>query len=162
MGAIQGAISSAITAASAAAVAGKKLSEDERQAHLKKIKEEKEEEAYRASLNKMAKDASLEADLISAGGEPSKVKGFMTARELGTDTSKFGMIRGKKGRYVGSYSRYAEALAKGSLTDTYSSMLISDKGFADRVVALGGTRKERVKALLEAKGEIDNGAKKQK
>lgn len=151
MGAIQAALSSAITAASAAAVAGKKLNEDEKQAHIQKIKEEQADEEYRANLDKMAKEAALEADLISAGADPEKARGFMTARNLGSDTSKFGMIK-NKGKFVGSYSKYAESLAKGSLADTYSSMLISDKGFAERVVSLGGTRKERVKALLEAKG----------
>lgn len=157
-GPIQAAISGAITAASAAAVAGKKLSEEEKQTHLKKIKEEREAEAYKESLNKMAKEASLEADLISAGADPEKARGFITAQQLGTDTSKFGMIR-SKGKFVGSYSRYAQKLAEGALADSYTAQLISDRGFAERVVALGGSRKTRVEALLEAKGGKPDGQK---
>lgn len=157
-GPIQAAISNAITAVSAATIAGKKLSEDEKQAHLKKIEEEREDQAYQESLNKMAKEASLEADLISAGASPEKARGFVNAQQLGTDTSKFGMIR-KKGKLVGSYSKYAQKLAEGALADSYSAQLISDKGFAERVVALGGTRKSRVEALLEAKGGKPDGQK---
>ena len=56
----------------------------------------------------------------------------------------------QKGKYLGSYSTIAERLSKDALADSLSSRVINEEGFAQRVVALGGTRKGRVQALLEA------------
>ena len=85
------------------------------------------------------------------GADPESARAFMTARSLGLDTKGFGMIR-QKGRYVGSYSTIAERLSKDALTDSLSSRVINQEGFAKRVMALGGTRKGRVQALVEASG----------
>ena len=59
------------------------------------------------------------------------------------------MIR-RKGRFVGSYSSLAEKLSKDSLTDSLSSRVINEKGFDERIVKLGGTRRGRVDALVKA------------
>jgi hypothetical protein len=83
------------------------------------------------------------------GADPKSAEAFMTARSLGLDTKQFGMIR-KKGKFVGTYSSLAEKLSKDSLTDSLSSRAINDKGFANRIVALGGTRRGRVDALVKA------------
>lgn len=85
------------------------------------------------------------------GASPESANAFMTARQLGLDTKNFGMLR-QKGRYVGSYSTIAERLSQDSLADSLSSRVINEEGFAKRVMALGGTRKGRVKALVEASG----------
>ena len=106
------------------------------------------EEASKA-LQTEAKDTALEADLIRMGADPESAKAFMNARALGLDTKSFGMIR-KKGKFVGTYSSLAEKLSKDSLTDSLSSRVINEKGFAERVVALGGTRRGRVDALVKA------------
>ena len=45
-----------------------------------------------------------------------------------------------------------EENCKDSLADSLSSRVINEKGFAERVVALGGTRKGRVEALVKASG----------
>ena len=102
-----------------------------------------------AAVQKEAQEASLEADLINLGADPESAKSFMAARSLGLDTKKFGMIR-RNGKFVGSYSSIAEKLSKDSLTDSLSSRVINEKGFTERVVALGGTRRGRVDALVRA------------
>ena len=85
------------------------------------------------------------------GASPESASAFMTARALGMSTKGFGMIR-QKGRYLGSYSTIAERLSQDALTDSLSSRVINEKGFAERVVALGGTRRGRVEALVKASG----------
>ena len=149
MGAIQGAINEIIGTASAVAVAGKKANENERQASEKASAEAKAQRKASESLQKEAQEASLEADLINMGADPDSASAFMTARQLGLDTKNFGMIR-QKGKFLGSYSTIAERLSKDSLADSLSSRVINEKGFAERVVALGGTRRGRVDALVGA------------
>ena len=148
-GPIQSAMSSALTSAAAAGTVAKKAYEDEKQAVQKeseaKAKEAKATEAYQ----KEAKATALTADLIKMGADPESVEAFMNAKELGLDTKHFGMIR-QKGRFVGSYSSLAEKLSKDSLTDSISSKVLNKQGFADRLMALGGSREERVKKVIEA------------
>ena len=150
-GPIQRAMSEAVGTASAIAVVGKKLNENERQASEKASAEAKAKAEDESALQKEAQDIALEADLVRMGADPKSASAFMTARKLGLDTKGFGMLR-KKGRYIGSYSTIAEQLSKNALADSLSSRVINEKGFAERVVALGGTRKGRVKALVEASG----------
>ena len=150
-GPIQSAINQMIGTASAVAVAGKKASENERQASEKASAEAEAQRKASESLQKEAQEASLEADLINMGADPDSASAFMTARSLGLSTKGFGMIR-QKGKYVGSYSTIAERLSKDALADSLSSRVINEKGFAERVVALGGTRKGRVEALVRASG----------
>ena len=151
MGAIQGAINKMIGTATAVAVAGKKASEDARQVSEKKSAEAKAQEEASKAIQQEAQETALEADLVKMGADPESAKNFMTARALGLSTKGFGMIR-QKGRYVGSYSTIAERLSKDSLADSLSSRVINEKGFAERVMALGGTRKGRVEALVKASG----------
>ena len=151
MGAIQGAINKILGTATAVAVAGKKAYEDAGQASEKASAEAKAQEEASTAIQKEAQEASLEADLINMGADPESASAFMTARQLGLDTKNFGMIR-QKGKYVGSYSTIAERLSKDALADSLSSRVINEKGFAERVVALGGTRKGRVEALVKASG----------
>ena len=148
-GPIQKAASNLVGTAAAITVAGKKLSEDEKQASAQEAAKAETEAKAAAAVQKEAQEASLEADLINLGADPESAKSFMVARSLGLDTKKFGMIR-RNGKFVGSYSSIAEKLSKDSLTDSLSSRVINEKGFAERVVALGGTRKGRVEALLKA------------
>ena len=148
-GPIQSAISSAITATAGSVIAGKKLHEEKKQASEKVSAKAKAEEEASRSLQKEAEETALEADLIKMGADPESARSFMVARTLGLDTKSFGMIR-KQGKFVGSYSSLAEKLSKDSLTDSLSSRVINDKGFAERVVALGGTRRGRVDALVGA------------
>ena len=150
-GPIQRAMSEAVGTASAIAVVGKKLNEDERQASEKASAEAKAQTEAESALQKEAQDTALEADLVRMGADPESAKAFMTARALGMNTKGFGMIR-KNGKFVGSYSSMAEKLSKDSLADSISSRVINEEGFAKRVMALGGTRKGRVKALVEASG----------
>ena len=150
-GPIQRAMSEAVGTASAIAVVGKKLNEDERQASEKASAEAEAQRKASEAIQTEAKEATLEADLIRMGADPKSASAFMTARKLGLDTKGFGMLR-QKGRYIGSYSTIAEQLSKDSLADSLSSRVINEKGFAERVVALGGTRKGRVEALVEASG----------
>ena len=150
-GPIQSAINQVIGTASAVALAGKKASENERQASEKASAEAEAQRKASESLQKEAQEASLEADLINMGADPDSASAFMTARSLGLSTKGFGMIR-QKGKYVGSYSTIAERLSKDALADSLSSRVINEKGFAERVVALGGTRKGRVEALVRASG----------
>ena len=151
MGAIQGAINKMLGTATAVAVAGKKASEDERQASEKASAEAEAQRKASEAVQKEAQEASLVADLINMGADPKSAEAFMTARQLGLETKGFGMIR-QKGRYLGSYSTIAEMLSKDALADSLSSRVINEKGFAERVVALGGTRKGRVEALVKASG----------
>ena len=148
-GPIQKAMSEVVNLASGIAVAGKKLSENERQASEKASAQAKAEEEASRAIQTEAKESALEADLIRMGADPESAKAFMNARALGLDTKSFGMIR-KKGKFVGTYSSLAEKLSKDSLTDSLSSRVINEKGFAERVVALGGTRRGRVDALVGA------------
>lgn len=148
-GPIQRAMSEAVGTASAIAVVGKKINEDERQASEKASAEAKAKTEADSALKKEAQDTALEADLVRMGADPESARAFMTARSLGMDTKGFGMIK-QKGKYVGSYSTIAERLAKDSVADSLSSRVINEKGFAERVMALGGTRKGRVQALTEA------------
>lgn len=164
-GPIQSAINQVIGTASAVAVAGKKASENERQAsekaskeakatqeaEAKKAEEQQRQEQKLASDTLEAKDTALEADLIRMGADPESARAFMNAKTLGLDTKGFGMLR-KKGKFIGSYSSIAEKLSKDALTDSLSSRAINDEGFRNRVLALGGTRKGRVEALVKASG----------
>lgn len=148
-GPIQKAMSDVVNIASGMVVAGKKISEDERQASEKQYAKAKAEEEAAKAVQTEAKESALEADLIRMGADPESAESFMNARSLGLSTKSFGMIR-RKGRFVGTYSSLAEKLSKDSLTDSLSSKVINEKGFAERVVALGGTRKGRVAALVAA------------
>ena len=148
-GPIQKAMSDVVGTVSAIATVGKKLSESEKQASEEASAKVKAEEEASKAIQAEAKDTALEADLIRMGADPESAKAFMNARALGLDTKSFGMIR-KKGKFVGTYSSLAEKLSKDSLTDSLSSKVINQKGFAERVVALGGTRKGRVEALVKA------------
>ena len=150
-GPIQRAMSEAVGTASAIAVVGKKINEDERQASEKASTEAKAKTEAESALQKEAQDTALEADLVRMGADPDSARAFMTARALGMNTKGFGMLR-QKGRYIGSYSTIAEQLSKDALADSLSSRVINEKGFAERVVALGGTRKGRVEALVKASG----------
>lgn len=150
-GPIQSAINQVIGTASAVAVAGKKASENERQAREKKSAEAKAQEEASKAIKQEAEETALEADLVKMGADPESASAFMNARKLGLDTKNFGMLR-QKGKYIGSYSTIAERLSKDALADSLSSRVINEKGFAERVVALGGTRKDRVEALVKASG----------
>ena len=148
-GPIQKAMSELVNVGAGIAVAGKKLSENERQASEKASAQAEAEEEASSAIEAEAKDTALEADLIRMGADPKSARAFMDARALGLDTKSFGVIR-KKGKFVGTYSSLAEKLSKDSLTDSLSSRVINEKGFAQRVVAFGGTRKGRVDALVGA------------
>lgn len=155
-GPIQRAMSEAVSTAAAISSVGKKLNEDERQvkqeASNKQAAATKEAEAKQQAnkaIQEEAKGVALEADLIRMGADPESAKAFVNAKELGLDTKSFGMIR-RKGKFVGSYSSLADKLSKDSLTDSLSSRVLNQEGFAQRVVSLGGTRRGRVEALVNA------------
>ena len=148
-GPIQRAMSEVVSVASGMTVAGKKLHEDKKQTQEKLSSQAQAEEETQRAINEEAQSVALEADLVRMGANPESARAFINAKELGLDTQGFGMIR-KKGKFVGSYSSLADKLSKDSLTDSLSSRVINQKGFANRVVALSGTRKGRVEALLEA------------
>ena len=157
-GPIQSAFNQMLGTATAVAVAGKKAyeagkkaNEHERQASEEASAEAKAKAEAESALQKEAQETALEADLVKMGADPESARAFMDARSLGLETKGFGMIR-QKGRYVGSYSTIAERLSKDALTDSLSSRVINQEGFAKRVMALGGTRKGRVQALVEASG----------
>ena len=150
-GPIQSAFNQILGTATAVAVAGKKAYEHERQASEDASAEAKAKAEAESALQKEAQETALEADLVKMGADPESARAFMTARSLGLETKGFGMIR-QKGRYVGSYSTIAEQLSKNALTDSLSSRVINEEGFAKRIMALGGTRKGRVQALVEASG----------
>ena len=162
---IQEALTGAAGAIAGAALVGEKLNENERQASEKASKEAKaaqeakakeaaeqqRQEQKLASDTLEAKDTALEADLVRMGADPESARAFMNAKTLGLDTKGFGMLR-KKGKFIGSYSSVAEKLSKDALTDSLSSRAINDEGFRNRILALGGTRKGRVEALVKASG----------
>jgi len=148
-GPIQNAMSNVVNTASAIAVAGKKLNESEKQASEKASAEIKAQEQASQALQKEAQDTALEADLIKMGADPESARAYMNARTLGLDTKSFGMIR-RKGKFVGSFSSLAEKLSKDAITDSLSSKVLNQKGFAERVVALSSSRKGRVEALVSA------------
>lgn len=148
-GPIQKAMSDAVSIASGITIAGKKIHEDKRQASEKLSAQNKAEAEAKAQAQKEAQATALEADLINMGANPDSAKAFVNAKELGLETKGFGMIR-KQGKFVGSYSSLADKLSKDSLTDSLSSRVINEKGFADRIMALGGTRRGRVDALVNA------------
>ena len=159
---IQEAFTGAAGAIAGAALVGEKLSEDERQASEKaskeakatqeaKAKEEQQKQRKLASDTLEAKNTALEADLIRMGADPKSAESFMLARQLGLETKGFGMLR-KKGKFIGSYSSVAEKLSKDAITDSLSSRAINEEGFTQRILALGGTRKGRVSALVKASG----------
>lgn len=148
-GPIQKALSQVVNIGAGAAVAAKKLNEDERQDLQKTSVEQEAKSKANEAIQEEAKGAALEADLIRMGADPESAKAFVNAKELGLDTKSFGMIR-KKGKFVGSYSSLADKLSKDSLTDSLSSKVLNQEGFARRVVALGGNRKGRVEALVAA------------
>ena len=150
-GPIQRAFSQAISTASAMTALGKKLSDDERQVSKEASAKAEAEARSTQALQKEAQDTALEANLVKMGADPESARAFMTARSLGLETKNFGMIK-QKGRYVGSYSTIAERLSKDALADSLSSRVINEEGFAKRIMALGGTRKGRVQALVEASG----------
>ena len=150
-GPIQSAFNQILGTATAVAVAGKKAYEHERQASEDASAEAKAKEEAESALQKEAQETALEADLVKMGADPESARAFMTARSLGMETKGFGMIK-QKGKYVGSYSTIAERLSKDSLADSLSSRVINEEGFAKRIMALGGTRKGRVQALVEASG----------
>ena len=159
---IQEAFTGAAGAIAGAALVGEKLSENERQANEKaskeakateaaKAKEEQDKQRKLASDTLEAKNTALEADLIRMGADPKSAESFMLARQLGLETKGFGMLR-KKGKFIGSYSSVAEKLSKDAITDSLSSRAINEEGFTQRILALGGTRKGRVSALVKASG----------
>ena len=148
-GPIQKAMSELVGTASAITVAGKKLNENEKQASIQEEKEAEASAEANKALIEEAKESALEADLIRMGADPDSARSFMDARKLGLDTKSFGMIK-KKGKFVGTYSTLAEKLSKDALTDSLSSKVINEKGFAERIMALGGTRRGRVDALVKA------------
>ena len=150
-GPIQKALSETVNIASGIAVAGKKLSETEKQASEKASAEAKAQEEASKAFQAEAQDTALEADLIRMGADPKSAEAFMLARQLGLETKGFGMLR-KKGKFIGSYSSVAEKLSKDAITDSLSSRAINEEGFTQRILALGGTRKGRVSALLKASG----------
>ena len=160
-GPIQKAISDVITTGAAVAGIGKKLSDDERQANEKaeaervaQEKAAKEERAKEEGMRREAESVAMEADLVRMGADPDTARAFMTARELGLDTSRFGTIKGKGGKFIGTYSSIAERLSRDSLTDSLTSRVINERGFANRIAALGGSRKGKVDARVSAsKGE---------
>lgn len=150
-GPIQKAMSEAVGTASVVATVGAKLHENERQASEKASAEAEAQKRTKEATQQEAKETALEADLVKMGADPETAKAFMTARSLGLPTKNFGMLR-QKGRYIGSYSTIAERLSKDSLADSLTSRAINDEGFAQRVMALGGTRRGRVDALVKASG----------
>lgn len=158
-GPIQKAMSDVINTGAVVTGVTKKLKDDERQAQEKLSLKAKAEEENKQIIKTEAEEASLEADLINMGADPESARAFMDAKKLGLDTKGFGMIR-KKGKFIGSYSTLAEKLSKDALTDSLSSRVMNEKGFADRIYALSGNRKGRVEALVKAtKGGEKDGKK---
>ena len=138
---IQEAFTGAAGAIAGAALVGEKLSENERQANEKASKEAKATQEAKAK-EEQGKQRKLASDTLEAK---------MLARQLGLETKGFGMLR-KKGKFIGSYSSVAEKLSKDAITDSLSSRAINEEGFTQRILALGGTRKGRVSALIKASG----------
>lgn len=152
--AIQSAVNQMLGTAAAATLAVKKGAEKEKQKASAAEAAEQEsaaKEAQKASEQAEAKEAALQADLVRMGADPESAEAFMLSRRMGLDGKGFGMIR-KKGRFVGSYSSLAEKLASDSITDSLSSKAINDRGFTQRYMSLGGSRKGRTEALVKASG----------
>ena len=149
-GPVQRAISGAVGSAAAIATVGKKLNEDAEQVKLQTSKEAEAKAKADEAISKEAKAVALEADLVKMGADPESAHSFMDAQALGLDTKSYGMIKNKQGKFVGSYSSLARKLSQDSLMDSFSSKVINQKGFAERVVALGGPRRGRVDALVKA------------
>ena len=148
-GPIQKAMSDIVSTGAVITGITKKLNDDERQAEEKISAQAEAEAEAKEQTKKEAESVALEADLIRMGANPESARAFINAKELGLDTQGFGMIR-RKGKFVGSYSSLADKLSKDSLTDSLSSKVINEKGFAERIVALSASRKGRVEALVEA------------
>ena len=148
-GPIQKAIMETAGAGAALAIGAKKEHEAQRQISKAASAEATNKAALEAETEKEARETAIEADLIRMGADPESARSFMVARSLGLDTGSFGMVR-SKGKFVGSYSALAEKLSKDALTDTLSSRAINDKGFRDRLMALGSSRRGRVDALVKA------------
>ena len=156
-GPVQKAMSGVVSIASGAVIAGKKLKEDEKQISEKQLAKEQAEKENQKNIQSEAEKVALASDLIVLGADPESAKAFVNARELGLDTKPFGMIR-RKGKFIGSYSSLADKLSRDSLTDSLSSKVINEKGFSNRVVALGGNRRGRIDALVKAsQGGKNNG-----
>ena len=146
---IQKSILTALGGLASGALAISKAKAEESEALQKKQVEQKKAYETQMALEKEARDTALEADIVRMGGDPEATRKFMTARELGLETKGFGMVR-KDGKFVGSYSSLAERLSKDSLADSLTSKAINNKGFAQRILALGGSRRGRVEALVGA------------
>lgn len=133
----------------------------EKEAKEAQIKADKEAQAKAKSeaTMKEAQSVALQADLIRMGADPKSAEAFVNAKELGLDTKGFGMIR-KQGKFVGSYSSLADKLSRDALTDSLSSRVINQKGFAERVATLSQSRKGRVEALVRASEGGNNNVKK--
>ena len=148
-GPIQKAMSDVVSIASGITAGASKINENKRQAQEKLSIEDKTKKENQKFIESEAQKVALASDLINMGADPESAEAFINARELGLDTKSFGMIR-KQGKFVGSYSTLADKLSKDSLTDSLSSKVLNEKGFANRIIALGGTRKGRITALVEA------------
>ena len=149
MGKLQSQLSGAVTALAATAAAGKKLHEDEKQIKFKEAQAQEAESKAMAEAQENVKEAALETDLVKMGADPEAARSFMTARKLGLDTKGYGMLRGKGGRFIGGYSSVAEKLAKGSLADTYSSKLINERGFQEKLLRLSQGSKSKAQEILK-------------
>ena len=82
MGAIQNAINQMLGTATAVAVAGKKASENERQASEKASAEAEAERKASEAIQTEAKEASLEADLVRMGADPESANAFFEENVL--------------------------------------------------------------------------------
>lgn len=154
--AIQSAVNAMLGTGAAAAVAVKKGAEGQKQ-EAEKAAAEKAAKAEQGLRNEAeAKEAALQADLVRMGADPDSAESYILARRMGLDGKGFGMIR-KKGRFVGSYSSLAEKLSKDAITDSLSARAMNDRGFTERYMSLGGSRKGRVEALIKASGGSKDG-----
>ena len=149
MGAIQNAFNKILGSATALAIAGRKASQVKGQAGKDESAKIEAQKKAQADISEEAKNTAIEADLVRMGADPETARSFMDARSLGLSTKGFGAIK-QKGRYVGTYSTIAEQLAKDSLTDSLTSRVINEKGFADKVMRIRADRAGRVEALAKA------------
>ena len=146
---IQKDILTALGGLATGAMAISKAEAEKSEALKKEQFEKKKALEYQMAVDKEARETAIEADIVKMGGDPETTRNFMVARSLGLDTKGFGMVK-KNGKYVGSYSSIAEKLAKGSLADSLTSKVITDRGFSERLISLGSSRKGRVEALIGA------------
>lgn len=154
--AIQSAVNGMLGTGAAATVAVKKGAEGQKQ-EAEKAAAEKAAKAEQGLRNEAeAKEAALQADLVRMGADQESAESYILARRMGLDGKGFGIIR-KKGRFVGSYSSLAEKLSKDAITDSLSSRAMNDRGFTERYMSLGGSRKGRVEALIKASGGSKDG-----